>query len=337
MRVIAEWGQTFRGSVEMACRQASIAARAGCWASKWQMLTPGALAAADAPAYWEHAALGEQQRDTFTHNKPLAYDAWAPIVEHCAAEGIVFLSSAFDLRAVEALYELKVPAVKIASGDITYRTLLEHVGATDMAVFLSTGAANGAEIERALGWLGADTRVTLMACDLVYPCWDEAANLARITWLVDKFVDAHDERIDVGYSDHTIGTSAALAGGALDAAALEKHVTLNPMGGTPDDEMGLPWEDLAEYVAMAHLGVELRGEYGPGPSPREAPALVGARRSWHATVDLERGDRIDGGRVAALRPCFPDALPVSDDPVGWVLTAPVKAGRPIPLAAVERA
>lgn len=336
MRVIAEWGQTNRGDIDIACRQATVAAKAGCFAAKWQLLTPGMLAAPDAPAYWAHAHPGEQQRDTFARNGVLAYDQWEPVVQRCGEEGIVFLATPFDLRAVEALFEFKVPAVKIASGDITYRDLLEHIGATDMAVFLSTGASSGAEIARALDWLGDDTRVTLLACDLVYPCTEDRANLARVSSLRADFAAFPDDdgRIDVGYSDHTFGTAAALAAAALGAVALEKHVTLDCDGGTPDDEMGLPFQRLAEYVQAAKRGEMLRGSGVLAASPWETPARIGARRSWHATVDLRSGDRLDGSSVRALRPCPPGALSVAYDPAGLELREAVAAGSSISLSAV---
>lgn len=329
VRVVAEFGQTNLGSVEAAVAQARAAATAGCWAAKWQLLTPNRLAAPDAAAYWAHARAGELQAETFTKNGLLDYGAWAEVRAECRLADIEFLATPFDLEALAALDKLDVTAIKIASGDITYHDLLRAAGNTGRHVLLSTGAADRAEIEQALRWLDywSDDYVTLLACDLVYPCPDDQANLSRITSLDWEF------GLPVGYSDHTEWAYTALAAAALGAEVLEKHATLNPRGPTPDDKMGITApEQLALYVEYAGRGAKLRGTPHLLPSPAEEPARQGARRAWHARIDLDGGTELRASHLEALRPCLPASVSAGQDVDGFRLLEPLRAGEALTAA-----
>lgn len=322
MRVVAEWGQTNQGSVKTAVTQARVAAREGCWGAKWQLLDPAKLASPTALAYWAHARDGELQADTFTANGMVDYGAWREVKEECDNLGVEFLATPFDLGAVEALADLGVQWWKIASGDITYRDLLLSVGSERGNVFLSTGAAGQDEIARAFDWLAHARVVVPLACDLVYPCPDDEANLSRITTLIRLYGAA-------GYSDHTAGTYTGLAAAALGASVLEKHATLDPAGPTPDDEMGLDPANLGLYVVRARMGDTLRGSQALGCSIPERAAHRGARRAWHAAVDLVPGDVVYPWDLEALRPCLPGTVGVEAEIAGMVMVNPVGKGEPL--------
>lgn len=327
MRVIAEWGQTNRGSVERACVQAAEAAKAGCWAAKWQLLTPEAIAAPNAAAYWAHATEGEMQAETFRANGMIDYGAWQTVMDCCNDHTIAFLATPFDTGAVEALDRMDVWGFKIASGDITNSRLLDAVAACGRNVILSTGASTIEEVEWALERL-APSPTTLLACGLVYPCPDEEAQLHRIGVLLEEFPEHA-----VGYSDHTFPYTTALAAAACGARYLEKHCTLNPGGPTPDDQMGLRPIDLYRYVELARVGEAMRGQWADRlvPSLAEQPARVGARRAWHAVRDIPAGTVLRDADLAPLRPCPGGVAGANMALVGRTLVGAVPAGEPIPL------
>lgn len=322
MRVVAEYGQTNRGSVATAIAQAKAAAAAGCWGAKWQLLRPETLASPAAEAYWAHARPGESQRDTFDSNGMIDYGAWKEVREECDRLGLVFVATPFDLEAVDELADIGTGYLKVASGDITYHDLLARIRETDAKVILSTGASYLREVDQALEWL--DPRpTTILACALVYPCPPEEARLGRIELLRAEYDD-----VGIGYSDHTVAVSTGAMAAIVGAEILEKHATLDRAGGTPDDEMGLTPGDLDVYVRAAEEGERMRGK-GFGPSDAEEPARVGARRSWHAAVPLAVGDVIMPWDLAALRPCPEDAVPVSVDITGYRVTSDILPGSPV--------
>lgn len=297
--VIAEWGQSNRGDLATAIRQADVAKWAGCTWAKWQMFDAHRIAGPDAKRYWDERLGGsESQLETFHLGGMLAPEGWRALKAHCDTIGLGFLATPFDLEAVDLLEDLGVSAYKIASGDITYKQLLQKVAATGKPVFLSTGAAFMDEIGQAVRWLHP-CEITFLACSLTYPCPDGDANLGRIGTLAARY-----ER--VGYSDHTLGTSTALAAAAAGATVLEKHATL---GGdnVPDDRMALGPDQLAEYVWLAQTGAKFRGDGLVAPMDSELAARTGARRSLHAARTIEAGARFRPGDFVCLRPAGPFA------------------------------
>lgn len=349
IEVVAEWGQSCRGNLDIAKRQADAAKAAGCTWSKWQAFDPARLASRYARRYWDPNLGGQDdQLATFTDNGMLAPADWAKLGAHCRAIGIGFMCTPFDMESVKLLVGAGIEAFKIASADTTFQDLVDAVGVTGTPVFMSAGASAEAEIIRALGWLEAagSGPVTLMACSLSYPTVDSDVNLGRIVSLAEM-------GYPVGYSDHSLGVETALAATAIGAVVLEKHVTIQERGGArlgsarpgeavqgmawavPDDNMALDPDQLAEYVRLAQLGARLRGDATLAPSPAEMAAREGARRSAYATQDLPAGHTLHPSDVAWLRPCPPGTNTIEPFDRDWLfgrrhdLVKPIPAGAPI--------
>ena len=243
--LIAEFGQSHGGDIAMAKRQARAAQGIGAEYVKWQMFATERLVSSDARRYWDSSLGGsESQAETFDRNGMLLQDDWHELFGFCRKIGIAPMATPFDLEAVDLLVELDAPAIKISSGDITYRELYEKVARTGKRVFFSTGAASPSEVRSAAAWLKHVPAVA-MACDLVYPCVGADANLMRQLRSLDGISSI------LGYSDHTCEVVTGAVAVACGARVLEKHVTLDPNGGTPDDRMALTVEQARQYLAMA--------------------------------------------------------------------------------------
>ena len=321
IEVISEWGQSHRGNLNAAIKQAEIAQATGCAWAKWQIFQPDRIAGPTARRYWDPALGGaDSQRDTFTTNGMLHAEEWQELKAMCDVIGVGFLATPFDLEAVDLLEAVNVSAYKIASGDITYRQLLQKIAATGKPVFLSTGASHLDEVERALVWL-EPCQVTLLACSLSYPCEAKDANLARIATLA-----CMTEK--VGYSDHTLGPWTALAAVAVGADVLEKHCTLGG-DGVPDDRMALNPPQLANYVHLAKYGEALRGSDEIAPTIAEWPAREGARRSLHAARAFPAGHIFEPGDFIYLRPAGPFEPADEDRLYSQVAVRSIEAGAQI--------
>lgn len=323
VEVIAEFGQSHRGDLATAIRQADVAKQAGCTWVKWQTFQPERLCSPNAGRYWEQSLGGsETQLETFHVNGMLAPEGWATLADYCHSIGIGFMSSPFDLEAVDTLVDAGAGALKIASGEITHRQLLQKVADTGKKVFLSTGAATEDELKRALSWLHP-AEVTVMACTLAYPTGDGDANLARIETLRKACFNS------VGYSDHTLRVDTALAAAAMGATVLEKHCTLDTAGGVPDDLMALDPGRLRQYVTYAQVGARMRGDGMLGASDAEMAARVGARRSLHAARFMAEGHVFGMDDLVCLRPGGPFAPADVDVLVGKTATKDIPAGKQI--------
>ena len=276
-----EWG--IPRDLKTAMRQADAAESIGATWTKWQAFKPKNLASSDAKRYWD-ADLGgsESQLETFKGGG-LTSDEWLELATHCRSLDVKILATPFDLGAVDLLESIGVEAFKIASGDINYRALYERIAQTDKRVFFSTGAANIAEIRSAKSWLKQASAVA-MACDLVYPCPAGKTNLRHQIQLL------RDEGITsiIGYSDHTREIITGAVAVACGARVLEKHVTLDPDGDSPDDKMALTVNGAREYLDRAQLALDMCTPVKDDP---QHEARIGARRSAHATRSLNAGHR----------------------------------------------
>ena len=106
-------------------------------------------------------------------------------------------------------------------------------GETLIPIILSTGMAGQRELDNALDVITRyHSNIAILHCVSQYPTHPNNLNLRTITYL-----KKHYNKFEIGFSDHTIGISAATAAVAMGAEIIEKHVTIDRhMKGT--DQLG---------------------------------------------------------------------------------------------------
>lgn len=299
--IIAEIGVNHEGSLERAKQLIEQAARGGAHAAKFQSYKAGKIASRHSPAYWDTSKEPtESQYKLFQK-----YDAFGPaeyeeLARHCGSIGIDFMSTPFDLDAVDFLDPL-MPAFKIASADITNIPLLRKVARTGKPVLLSTGAATLPEVEFAVQQLQSAgcAELVLLHCVLNYPTPPPHAQLGMITVLKRIFPNQL-----IGYSDHVApdATISSLeAAMLLGACILEKHFTHDKTLPGNDHYHAMDQDDLARFVAKAATYRTLIGGEGKELA-HEAAARLQARRSIVAARDIAEGEVLTEENLIAKRP-----------------------------------
>lgn len=333
VHVIAEAGQC-KGSYDEAHDMVEAAARAGCWAMKIQLLVPDRIASPDAALYWdERRPEITDQRTSFAEVGWLPYDVGRllELARFAHSKDIRLGASVFDLEAVSVARDARLDFVKIASGDITNRPLIEAAAAAFPGqVMLSTGASHRAEIERAVLWADARNVACVMACPLVYPSDPDVAEIGRVAALYRlRGPLGHWE---VGYSDHTCGTHAAPIAAGAGATVLEKHFTIDPWDSSvPDNAFALAPEEMGHYVTKARTAAKYLGDGHLVPTGPEEAARRGARRSICARYMVPAGHVLAPGDLDMLRPWDPAGFEPWQLPevVGLVTTRPIPGGAAI--------
>ena len=56
-------------------------------------------------------------------------------------------------------------------------------------------------------------------------------------------------KLNIGYSDHTIGTEVSIAAVCLGAKIIEKHITLNKLAKGPDHKSSLSINELKSLIS----------------------------------------------------------------------------------------
>jgi len=284
--LIAEIGSNHDGSLDEAVRLIEASAEAGADCVKFQSFRPGTLVA---PTHPGRATLERLSLPT----------AWYPKLKRVADRcGVAFMSTPFDIDAVRELVDVGVPAIKIASGDLTYTDLLEAAAATGLPVIMSTGAAYLGEVDEAVRTVQAAGAggIALLHCASVYPATASVANVRAVSTLKTAF------GLPVGFSDHTPGHAAALAAVALGGRLIEKHITFDRARPGPDHAFSLT---IAEFADMARNIRDLEAALGSGtkaPAPSEVSEREWARRGVYVTRGLERGEVLEPEDLICLRP-----------------------------------
>jgi N-acetylneuraminate synthase/N,N'-diacetyllegionaminate synthase len=292
-------GVNHNGSPELALRLVEAAAGAAADAVKFQTFSADALATTDAPqaAYQRERAAAVSQAEMLRALE-LPSKALRACRDRASELGITFLSSPFDLRSVEILASLDVPAFKVGSGDLTNLVLLRAVAAHGLPVLLSTGMATLDEVAAAVADLQAhgDPPLVLLQCTSAYPAEPDEANLAAMATLRDRF------GVAVGYSDHTPGISVAVAAAALGAAVIEKHLTTDRSLPGPDHAASLEPDAFAAMVMAVREAHVALGDGVKAPRPGEADAAAVARRSLVVTRPVAAGEVLAASDLDAMRP-----------------------------------
>jgi N-acetylneuraminate synthase len=299
--VIAEGGVNHNGDVALALRLCDAAKQAGADAVKFQTFRAEDLVVPGAPtAEYQQRQTGAQDQFAMLRALELDEAQHRTIKAHCDAIGIEFFSTPFSVGAVDMLVRLGVRRLKMSSGELTHRALVEHAAATRLPLILSTGMATMDEIREALDWTraarGSLDGVTVLHCTSAYPAPDEALNLRAMVSM------GRDLGVAVGYSDHSLGIEACQAAAALGATVVEKHLTLDRTLPGPDHAASLEPAEFTQMVAGIRRIEAMLGDGVKAPSPEERDTARVARRSVVAARDIAAGQRIDESMLACRRP-----------------------------------
>ncbi|MHB8669435.1 MAG: N-acetylneuraminate synthase family protein [Acidimicrobiales bacterium] len=321
--VIAEAGSNHNRDFDMALKLIDAAADAKADAIKFQTFSGSSLYSTKAPKFDYLASVSQKAPHELLEEISLPRD-WQPLLaEHCRSRGVEFLSSPFDLEAVDQLVALGVPALKVASFEIVDLPFLREIGSRGRTVIVSTGMASLGEIEEAIESIreGGTADVCLLQCASVYPAPASVINLRTIATMKAAF------GVPVGLSDHTRGIHVGAAAVALGANLLEKHFTLSRDLPGPDHSFAIEPDELADLVDHVREVESALGDgRKTGPSDEEALEMYSkARRSVVAAHDNAAGTKITRDMLTVKRPGYGVKPNLIDALVGRVAAREIEA------------
>ena len=299
--VIAEAGVNHNGEISMALQLCDAAKKTGADAVKFQTFRAEDLVVRGAPtAEYQVRQTGDEDQYLMLERLELSEAQHQKIKIHCDAIGIEFFSTPFSVNAVDMLVKLGVKRLKLSSGELTHRVLVEHAAATQLPLLMSTGMGTMQEIIEAVAWVSAARGhlhdVVVMHCTSAYPAPDKTLNLLAMQSM------ARDLNIAVGYSDHSLGIEAPLAAVALGARVIEKHLTLDRNLPGPDHSASLESDEFLRMVQGIRRVSAMLGDGIKAPLLEELDTARVARRSVVAAVDIAAGDVITARMLICRRP-----------------------------------
>jgi len=299
--IIAEMSGNHNQSLDRALAIVEAAAKAGAHALKLQTYTAdtmtldiaeGEFFINDPDSLWKGRSLYELYKEAYT-----PWEWHKPIFDRCRELGLIYLSTPFDVTAVNFLEELNVPCYKIASFENTDIPLIRKVAATGKPMIISTGMATIAELDetvRTAREAGCKDLI-LLKCTSSYPATPENTNILTIPHM-SKLFDCQ-----VGLSDHTMGIGAAVATVALGATMIEKHFTLSRAHGGVDSAFSMEPDEMRALTAETERAWQALGKISYGPTEKEKKSLI-FRRSLYIVQNMKKGEILTRENLRAIRP-----------------------------------
>lgn len=250
---------------------------------------------------------------------------WQPKLKAYAESlGLACFSSPFDATAVDFMYEMDMPAYKIASFEINDVLLIRKIAKLHKPMIFATGIAYLEDIERALQICKEEgnDEVFLLKCTSQYPSPYESMNLKVIPNMAEVF------DVVTGLSDHSMGTTVAVAAVALGAKMVEKHLCISRADGGPDAEFSMEPDEFAKMVEEIRITEKALGKVTYELTEQQKRSREDGR-SLFVSKDMKAGDVFTEENVRSVRPNFGLHTMYYDEIIGKRCTEDLKLGTPL--------
>ena len=292
--VIAEVGINHEGSLDKALQMVDAAVDAGAEVIKFQChitdkemiptdMTPGEISSEKLWDIIKRCELTEAEE--------------REVQRHCAAKGIVYLSTPFSREAADRLDAMDVPAFKIGSGECNNYPLIDHIARMGKPMIVSTGMNDIDSVRKTVEIIRRHgTPFALLHCTSMYPTPYAKVRLGGIRDLANAF-----SGVPIGLSDHSLNIWTCLGAVALGACILEKHFTISRSWPGPDVPISIEPRELADLISGADAIWQARGG-AKTILPEEQPVIDFAYATVVSIKPIRKGDAFDLENVWVKRP-----------------------------------
>ena len=319
--IIAEAGVNHNGKLSIAKKLIKAAKKAGASAIKFQSFSAENLVIKNskkAPYQIKNTRNKDTQYKMLKKLELKTSDYYA-IKNYSKKLKIDFISSVFDEESISFLIKkMKSKIIKIPSGEITNYLILKKLDLNSSFIILSTGMANLKEIADAVNTISNSkiykfknnkikiinkkklnklkNKLIILHCVTDYPVIDKYANLKSIETLQKEL------KINIGYSDHTLGILAPIIAVSKGAKVIEKHITLNKKMSGPDHLASLEPDEFAEMVKNIKKFEEMIGSGKKILQKCELKNINVARKSIVAKKLINKNDKFSFENLTSKRP-----------------------------------
>lgn len=292
LQIIAEVNTSHFGSVENALRACEVAKDSGAHFVKFQSWAPESLFTR---TYLESRSVERRMYEKFA----LAPDVLKHLRLECKKLGVGFGSTAYSPEEASHLGIIEADFIKIASMDAVSPPIIRAAAETKIPTIISTGMATMTEIEQAVEDFtsAGGESLTLMHCTSIYPTPLKESSIGNIRLLQSSFPST-----EIGFSDHTQGSSAAAAALGLGVRKFEKHFSLDNSKPGFDNSMAETREGLSQYASILWSLEQSIAQAAKEISAAEAAQARVMRRSAFFTSNLSHGEPLKLETLEFKRP-----------------------------------
>lgn len=302
--IVAEIGCNHNGDSKLAKKMVDLAKECGVDAVKFQTFNSSLLISkyADKAEYQKKTTGANESQLDMTKKLELGHDDYLYLKEYAKSLGLDVFSTAFDFESIEFLEKDGQNIWKIPSGEITNLPYLEKISSIDVKnklIVLSTGMSTIEEIRTAVGILQSKrkNRIIILHCNTEYPTPDDDVNVSAICEL-----KRHFQNYEMGYSDHSIGCTAAVMAVSYGITFIEKHFTLDKSLEGPDHKASATPEELRQLVDNVRRAEKMLGTAKKIVTNSEKKNKKIARKSIVAKKEIKAGETFTKENITCKRP-----------------------------------
>jgi pseudaminic acid synthase len=325
--IIAELSANHGHDINIAKETIKSAKEAGADAIKIQTYTADTLTIdcdneyfkLDSGTIWDGRTLYDLYSEAYT-----PWEWQKELMEYAKSIGLIFFSTPFDKTAVDFLEELEVPVYKVASFEIMDIPLIEYIASKGKPIIISTGIASLSDIEQAIEACKrvGNNQIVLLKCTSSYPAKIEDANLNTIPNMKETF------GVEVGLSDHTLGTIVPVVSVAVGARVIEKHFILDKSIGGPDSSFSLEPSEFKQMVDKVREAEKALGKVDYSMNEKKKSSrLLG--RSLFVVKDIKAGENFTDENVRSIRPGYGLSPKHYNEILGEKAISDLKKGTPL--------
>lgn len=306
IKIIAEIGCNHNGNKDLAKQMVKIAKECGVDAVKFQTFKADALISRYAPkAEYQKITTGTNDSQLeMTRKLELSRQDYLELRDYTLSLGLDVFSTPFDLESIAFLSENGQSVWKIPSGEITNLPYLEKIArltCENKKIILSTGMAAIDEVQTCLEVLlhfGAKkSEIIILHCNTEYPTPDPDVNVSAIADMHKCFPD-----YAIGFSDHSVGSIAAVIASAMNIVMIEKHFTLDKNMPGPDHKASATPNELREIVDNVRRAEIMFGSGKKIVTESERKNKIIARKSIIAKRIIKKGEIFTEENLTCKRP-----------------------------------
>ena len=331
--IVAELSANHGGNIQRAKDTILAAKKSGADAIKIQTYTPDTMTIDSTKqdflikeGLWKGYNLYKLYQEAYT-----PFEWHKDLFEFAKSHDILIFSTPFDESAVDLLFNLNVPAFKVASFELTDLPLINYIASKGKPILLSTGMSNESEIAEALDtcYQAGNKDVLLFHCISNYPTDLKDTNLGDISYIAKYF------NVEVGLSDHTTSNLASILAIAQGASAIEKHFKLDNTDCGPDSSFSLVPEELKRLCVDCNLAFEAlkSSKLQRGSSELKNKQF---RRSIYFINDLKKGEQVTIKDIKRIRPGHGLEPKYFNSIIGRILKCDVERGDPVSFKAFTK-
>ncbi len=319
--IIAEIGGNFT-TFEEAKKLVDLAYESGVDAVKLQTYKADTIVTKSAKFDLDN--IGDIFQKDFFKQYQIDFNLHKQVFDYIEEKGLDWFSTPSHRTDVDMLDSLGVAAHKLGADDATNLPFIKYVAKTGKLILLSSGMCTLEEIKEMINAcleVGND-KIILFHTVSNYPTYPEQVNLKAMQTLKKEF-----PYVKVGFSDHTIGSTACFAAACMGAEVVEKHFTYDKSADGPDHMLSANPQEMKEIVDKIREFELMRGSGAKRPVGKEITNRGKNRKSIVAIKTIKKGELFTMENIDVKRPGYGIAPKYFEDILGKVAKEDIEDDR----------